>query len=82
MLIESKSPYDFVTIVGKFEQAIAKQGWKVPAVHDLQATMHNFGKTVSPVKYLNCVIRIMPKKSCAKAKKESYPAMPCLIAIY
>jgi uncharacterized protein (DUF302 family) len=83
MLIESKSPYDFETTVGKFQQAIAKQGWKVPAVHDLQATMHNFGKTVGPVKVFELCHPDHAEKILRESEERIVSSMmPCRVAIY
>jgi uncharacterized protein (DUF302 family) len=83
MLIEDQSPHNFETTVQKFEQAVAKQGWKMPAVHDLQATMHNFGKTVGPVK----VFELCHPDHAEKILRESEERivstmMPCRVAIY
>lgn len=83
MLIEDQSPHNFETTVQKFEQAVAQQGWKMPAVHDLQATMHNFGKTVGPVK----VFELCHPDHAEKILRESEERivstmMPCRVAIY
>lgn len=83
MLIESKSPHDFKTTVSKFEQAVVAQGWKIPAVHDLQATMHGFGKTVGPVK----VYELCHPEHAYQILRESEERivssmMPCRVAIY
>jgi uncharacterized protein (DUF302 family) len=50
MLKEAESKYDFERSVAVFEQTVEDMGWKMPAVHDLQATMHGFGKDVRSVK--------------------------------
>lgn len=83
MLIESKSPHDFETTVIKFEQEVLRTGWKIPAVHDLQATLHNFGKTVGPVK----VFEVCHPDHAEKVLRESderivSTMMPCRVAIY
>lgn len=50
MFKESKSPLSFDQTVEKIEQSVSDMGWKIPAVHDLQATMKKFEKEVKPVK--------------------------------
>lgn len=83
MLMEDRSPHDFNTTVQKFEMAVKNQGWKIPAVHDLQATMHSFGKTVGPVK----VYELCHPDHAEKILRESEERivstmMPCRVAIY
>ncbi len=83
MLIESKSLHDFNTTFQKFEQAVIKQGWKIPAVHDLQATMHNFGKTVGPVKVFELCHPDHAEKILRESEERIVSAMmPCRVAIY
>ncbi len=83
MLIESKSPHDFNTTVQKFEQAVIIQGWKIPAVHDLQATMNNFGKTVGPVKVFELCHPEHAEKILRESEERIVSTMiPCRVAIY
>jgi uncharacterized protein (DUF302 family) len=83
MLMEDRSPHNFETTVQKFEQAVILQGWKIPKVHDLQATMHSFGKTVGPV----MVFELCHPDHAEKILRESEERivstmMPCRVAIY
>lgn len=83
MLKEDVSPHNFETTVEKFEVAVVQQGWKIPAIHDLQATMHNFGKTVGPVK----VFELCHPDHAEQILRESEERivstmMPCRVAIY
>lgn len=83
MLIESSSSSDFNTTVQKFEQEVLKQGWKIPAVHDLQATMHNFGKTVRPVKVFELCHPDHAEKILRESEERIVSSMmPCRVAIY
>lgn len=83
MLMETSSPYDFATTVQKFEMAVAKQDWKVPAVHDLQATMHKYGKTVGPVKVYELCHPDHAEKILKKSEERIVSTMmPCRVAIY
>ncbi|HOI31499.1 MAG: DUF302 domain-containing protein [Bacteroidales bacterium] len=83
MLIESESPYDFNTTVERFEKSVAQANWKIPAVHDLQATMHKFGHNVRAVK----VFELCHPDHAVKILKEDEERivssmMPCRVAIY
>jgi uncharacterized protein (DUF302 family) len=83
MLIESESPYDFKTTVERFEQSVAEADWKIPAVHDLQATMDKFGHSVRAVK----VYELCHPDHAAKILKEDEERivssmMPCRVAVY
>jgi uncharacterized protein (DUF302 family) len=83
MLIESQSPHDFKTTVSKFEQAVIVQGWKIPAVHDLQATMHGFGKTVGQVKVYELCHPEHAYQILNKSEERIVSSMmPCRVAIY
>ena len=83
MLKEDISPYDFQSTVSKFEKAVLDQGWKIPAVHDLQATMHNFGKTVGPVKVFELCHPDHAEKILKRSEERIVSTMmPCRVAIY
>jgi len=83
MLKEDQSPHNFEKTVSEFEAAVLSQGWKIPAVHDLQNTMRTFGKTVRPVK----VFELCHPDHAEKILRESEERivstmMPCRVAIY
>jgi uncharacterized protein (DUF302 family) len=83
MLKEDPSPHNFEKTVADFEAAVLNQGWKIPAVHDLQNTMYKFGKTVRPVK----VFELCHPDHADKILRESEERivstmMPCRVAIY
>lgn len=83
MLKENKSHYDFENTVSKFEQAVLDQGWKIPAIHDLQATMHKYGKTVGPVKVFELCHPDHAEKILNKSEERIVSTMmPCRVAIY
>ena len=44
MFKETESTLGFETTVSKVQEQIDAKGWKIPAVHDLQATMKKFNK--------------------------------------
>ncbi len=83
LFFESESRYSFSQTIEKLNESIAAEGWKTPAVHDLQQTMLNFGKSVLPVK----VIEIChPKHSSRILEKNDErivsSMMPCRISVY
>ncbi len=83
MLKEDVSKYDFETTLTHFEKAVLDKGWKIPAVHDLQATMHNFGKTVGPVKVFELCHPDHAEKILKRSEERIVSTMmPCRVAIY
>jgi len=83
MLLEDQSRYDFSTTVEKVTEAATKAGWKIPATHDLQNTIRNFGKEILPVK----IVEIChPKHSSRLLELDNERIvstfMPCRISIY
>jgi uncharacterized protein (DUF302 family) len=83
MLMEDKSPYGFDEAVEKFTAATEEAGWKIPMVHDLQATMENFGKEVNRVMVFELchpdhAYRILSQND----ERIVSSLMPCRVAIY
>jgi uncharacterized protein (DUF302 family) len=83
MIIEDTSRYDFTTTVEKLTTAVSDYGWKMPASHDLQNTIRNFGKEILPVKVLEIC---QPKHSSRLLELDNERIasmfMPCRISIY
>jgi uncharacterized protein (DUF302 family) len=83
MVMEGVSRYDFTTTVEKVTAAVADAGWKMPATHDLQNTIRNFGKEILPVKILEIC---HPKHSSRLLELDNERIvstfMPCRISIY
>jgi uncharacterized protein (DUF302 family) len=83
LFFESESPYDFERSVEKLTETINEEGWKTPAIHDLQQTMRNFGKEVMPVKVFEIC---HPKHSSRILEKNDERVvsalMPCRISVY
>ena len=44
MLKENLHREDFDTTVSRVEETVEAKGWKIPHIHDLQATLKKFGK--------------------------------------
>lgn len=83
MFREDAYAKDFDTTVEKIEEAVLAKGWKIPAVHDLQATMKKFDKEVRSVK----VFEICHPEHSYKILNQSDERivsnmMPCRIAVY
>jgi uncharacterized protein (DUF302 family) len=83
MLLESSSKFDFDTTVEKISAAVTESGWKIPATHDLQNTIRNFGKEILPVKILEIC---HPKHSSRLLELDNErivsTLMPCRISVY
>jgi uncharacterized protein (DUF302 family) len=83
MLIESCSHYDFEKTTEKLNEAIITAGWKIPAIHDLQNTIKNFGKDILPVKVFETC---HPKHSSRLLELDNERIvstfMPCRISVY
>lgn len=83
MILEDLSRYDFNTTVEKITASATEAGWKVPATHDLQNTIRNYGKEILPVK----VIEIChPGHSSRLLELDNERIvsnfMPCRISVY
>jgi uncharacterized protein (DUF302 family) len=83
MILEDVSRYDFNSTVEKLTTSATNEGWKVPATHDLQNTIRNFGKEILPVKVLEIC---HPKHSSRLLELDNERIvstfMPCRISIY
>jgi uncharacterized protein (DUF302 family) len=83
LFFETESPFGFQETVDRITQSITVMGWKMPAMHDLQQTMLNFGKEVLPVKVFEIC---HPKHSSRILEKNDErivsALMPCRISVY
>lgn len=83
MFKESQSKLGFDATVSKIQEKIDANGWKTPAVHDLQMTMKKFDHDVRSVK----VFEICHPDHSYQILKESDERivsnmMPCRISVY
>lgn len=83
IFFETESPFGFDETIEKIVESITAEGWKMPAVHDLQQTMLNFGKDVLPVR----VFEICHPKHSSRILEKSderivSSMMPCRISVY
>jgi uncharacterized protein (DUF302 family) len=83
MFFETESPFSFEPTVEKLTNVINEFGWRMPAVHDLQQTMLNFGKEVLPVKVFEiCHPRHSSKILELNDERVVSAMMPCRISVY
>lgn len=83
MFRETKVNTDFETTVSNIETAVADQGWKIPAVHDMQATMKKFGKDVRSVKVFELCNPDYAYEILSKDEERVVSnMMPCRLAVY
>lgn len=83
MLLESPARYSFADTIEKLNLAVLESGWKMPASHDLQNTIRNFGKEILPIKVLEIC---HPKHSSRLLELDNERIvstfMPCRISVY
>lgn len=83
MILENQSLFSFEATVIKLNTIIIDSGWKLPAVHDLQSTIKNFGKEILPIKVFEIC---HPKHSSRLLELDNERIvstfMPCRISVY
>jgi uncharacterized protein (DUF302 family) len=83
MLSEKQSKYSFERSVELFEETALANGWKIPAVHDMQKTMQNFGKDVLQAKVFELCHPVHAYEILSRDKEKIVLSMlPCRVAIY
>ena len=83
LIVESQSLFSFEATIIKLNTIIIDAGWKLPAVHDLQATIKNYGKDILPIKVFEIC---HPKHSSRLLELDDERIvstfMPCRISVY
>ena len=83
MILENQSLFSFEATIIKLNTIIIDSGWKLPAVHDLQSTIKNFGKDILPIKVFEIC---HPKHSSRLLELDNERIvstfMPCRISVY
>jgi uncharacterized protein (DUF302 family) len=83
MFRENKYNKEFETTVSILQKEIEEKGWKIPVVHDLQATMKKFGKEVKSVKILEICHPDLSYEILSRYEEKIVSSMmPCRIAVY
>ena len=80
---ENRHREDFDATVAKLEEVVLEKGWKIPHVHDLQATMKKFGKEVKSVKVFDICHPDHSYEILSRDQERIVTnLMPCRIAVY
>ncbi len=83
LIIESQSLFSFEATIIKLNTIIIDTGWKLPAVHDLQTTIKNFGKDILPIKVFEvCHPRYSSRLLELDNERIVSTFMPCRISVY
>jgi uncharacterized protein (DUF302 family) len=83
MFRETKVAGDFDTTVANVEKAVTDNGWKIPYVHDLQATLKKFDKDVRSVKVFELCQPDFSYEILSKDEERIVSnLMPCRLAVY
>jgi uncharacterized protein (DUF302 family) len=83
MFLESESRFGFDETVNILNETVTAGGWKVLAVHDLQASMKKAGKDVAAVKVFEICNPNHSYKLLAKDDERIYSSlMPCRFSVY
>lgn len=83
MFKETPSELSFEETVSKLESEITKKGWKIPEIHDLQATLKKFEKDVNSVKVFEICHPDLSFRILSRNEERIVSnMMPCRIAVY
>lgn len=83
MLKEDVSRYDFAESLQVFEQTALANGWKIPTTHDMQKTMHSFGKDVLAGYVFELCHPVHAYEILSRDNERIVMSMmPCRVAIY
>lgn len=82
-ITEHKSRYDFDRTVDLLLSFASKDGWNIPAVHDLQQSLAKSGKSVRPVKVIEiCKPEYSGQMLELNDERIISVMMPCRISVY
>jgi uncharacterized protein (DUF302 family) len=83
MFKENRIKENFETTVTRVEEAVLSKGWKLPHVHDLQATLKKFGKDVRSVQVFDICHPDHSYEILSRNDERIVSnLMPCRIAVY
>jgi len=83
LVIEHPSKFAFDKTVDTLVAEAERREWKVPAVHDLQASLAKSGKDVNPVKVIEiCKPQYSGKMLELNDERIISVMMPCRISVY
>lgn len=82
-ITESTSRYNFDETVDLLRSGAEKDGWSIPAVHDLQLSLSKSGKLVRPVKVIEiCKPAYSGQMLELNNERIISVMMPCRISVY
>jgi len=83
MFLSDESNYSFDETVLMLSDRILAAGWKISAIHDLQATLMKNGKDVLPVKIFELCNPLYSGELLEEDALRVYsPMVPCRISVY
>ncbi len=83
VVLEKKSRFDFSKTVEFLVAEAEKNGWTIPAVHDLQQSLAKSGKKVKPVKVVElCKPEYSGQMLELNDERIISVMMPCRISVY
>lgn len=83
LFIANESLYSFEKSIEVFSEKIAQSSWKMPAIHDLQETLHKNGEEVLPVKILEiCSPEYASRLLSVDSLRIYSPMLPCRVSLY
>ncbi|NDV67702.1 DUF302 domain-containing protein [Dysgonomonas sp. 25] len=83
LFLENESKFSYEETVTLLSEHILNIGWKISAVHDLQATLKKNGKNILPVKILELCNPVYSGQLLDTDALRIYsPMMPCRLSVY
>lgn len=82
-IVEKVSRLEFSNTVEEIKSQAEKEGWSVPAIHDLQQSLAKSGKHVKPVKVIEiCKPEYSGQMLVLNNERIISVMMPCRISVY
>ena len=83
LVLVNQSRFDLDGTLKHLRAAAAKQGWKIPKVFNMQATLRKHGHKINPVLVINiCKPDLAARLLGSDAHRKLSVMMPCRISVY
>ena len=83
MLKEKQIPHNFEEAVELIESTVRQKGWTIPAVHNMQATLANFGHDIEKLKIFEiCHPDIAYQVLSMDDERIASSLLPCRLSVY
>jgi len=83
MLKEKQIPHNFEAAVELIETTVMQKGWTIPAVHNMQATLANFGHDIEKLKIFEiCHPGIAYQVLSMDDERIVSSLLPCRLSVY